>query len=156
MSCTSQLRRIVVLGMAFGMTHPTSKQSSKPEAAFWVSKMDPKPRDAQWHPQLVPGGGVVFEHSFGPPRLVKIQVPKPCSDQCSDQCTDAQMSADAPINVCGCVCLCGCWCVCSVCVGVCVCVCVCGCVFCVCLQMFRSVQMPRSMLRAVLRSVHRC
>ena len=34
----------------------------------------------------------------------------------------------------------------SVCVGVC----------CVCLQMFRSVQMPRSMFRSVLRSMQRC
>ncbi len=71
-----------------------------------------------------------------------------CSDECrcSDQC----------VWLCLCVCVLVCVGVCCVCVGVCVCVCVCGCVFCVCLQMFRSVQMPRSMLRSVLRSVHRC
>ncbi len=30
------------------------------------------------------------------------------------------------------------------------------CVCCVCLEMFRSMQMPRSMLRSVFRSVQRC
>jgi hypothetical protein len=74
--------------------------------------------------------------------------PDQCSEQCSDQCTDAQISADVP--VCGCLCVYGCGCC------VCVCVCACGCVCSVCLQMFRSVQMPRAMLRSVLKSVHRC
>jgi len=67
-----------------------------------------------------------------------------------------QISADVQINVsgCVCVCVCGCGCVLCACVGVCVSVCVGVC--CDCLQMFRSVQMPRSMLRSVLTSVHRC
>jgi hypothetical protein len=63
-----------------------------------------------------------------------------CSDQC--RCSDQCVWVCAGVGVC---CVCGCVCV-SVCVGVC----------CVCLQMFRSVQMPRSMVRSVLRSVHRC
>jgi len=41
-------------------------------------------------------------------------------------------------------------------VCVCLCVCVWVCVCSVCLQMFRSVQMPRAMLRSVLNSLHRC
>jgi len=61
---------------------------------------------------------------------------------CSDQCRCSS------VWVCLCVYGCGC-CVCvSVCVRVGVCV--------LCLQMFRSVQMPRAMLRSVLKSVHRC
>jgi hypothetical protein len=74
--------------------------------------------------------------------------------RCSDQCR----CSDQGVWVCLCVLV---W-VCVVCVGVCVSVCLCVCVsvgvcvLCVCLQMFKSVQTPRSMLRSVLKSVHRC
>jgi hypothetical protein len=67
-----------------------------------------------------------------------------------------QISADVQINVSGCVCVCVWVWVCVVCVCWCVCVSVCVGVCCDCLQMFTSVQMPRSMLRSVLTSVHRC
>ena len=85
--------------------------------------------------------------------------PDPCSDECSYQCTDLQISAHIfrwiCLGVSVCVWVFGCWCVCFVCLGVCVPVSVCLGVCCVCLHMFRWVEMPRSMLRWVLRSVHR-
>jgi hypothetical protein len=65
-----------------------------------------------------------------------------------------QISADVQINVSGCVCVCVGVGVC--CVRVLVCLCLCVGVCCDCLQMFRSVQMPGSMFRSVLTSVHRC
>jgi hypothetical protein len=42
MSCTSQLRRIVVLAMVFDMFHSTSEPNPNPEAGFWVQKKNPK------------------------------------------------------------------------------------------------------------------
>jgi hypothetical protein len=70
-----------VLVITFDVIQSTWTPSSNPEAAFWVSKMKPKPRDTIRHPQWVPDRGVAFEHRFGLLRLVKIQVSKPYGAQ---------------------------------------------------------------------------
>jgi hypothetical protein len=84
MLCISQLRHIDVLVVVFDMFPTTSQRQPNAEAGFWVSKINPKPKDALRHQLLVPERGVVYELRFGLPRLVKIQVPKPCCSQSGD------------------------------------------------------------------------
>jgi hypothetical protein len=82
--CTSQLRHIDVLVVVFDMLPATSQRQQNVEAGFWVSKINPKPKDALRHQLLVPERGALYELRFGLPRLVKIQVPKPCCSQSGD------------------------------------------------------------------------